>query len=289
MNQFTGKIKNHVDVALYEIDNISYCWHNELTIIIVKQGTVKVRAWADDHLLHNGDFIVLNPKRVHLIEGITMDNLVAVIKFNIDYCEDVVEDFEEILFRCNSKKYGEIHKKQYDVAREHIEELILAAADEDIPLVDEKARNILKYISATFDFLTSGMDLKKFSSKICNRNKEIYRRLFLAGEYRDWSLKELADYIGINYSYLRSDVVKRFGFGYNWLKYSIIVDRASRMLLSSDYSVTEVKEHCGFSTHQYFIKYFKTYYGCTPSEFKNKHGKNKTVLKYNKVSLNKLF
>lgn len=42
---------------------------------------------------------------------------------------------------------------------------------------------------------------------------------------------------------------------------------ATRLLLESDYTVSEISTYVGFNSHAYFTQCFKTVYGCSPSEY----------------------
>lgn len=46
------------------------------------------------------------------------------------------------------------------------------------------------------------------------------------------------------------------------------LSEAERMLLYTDYSITKICQNIGFNSISYFIKLFKQYYNCSPSQFK---------------------
>ncbi len=54
---------------------------------------------------------------------------------------------------------------------------------------------------------------------------------------------------------------------------------ATKLLLSSDYNITEIAYMCGFSTSSYFIKHFKKKTGVSPYVYrKEKQNKTKEIL-----------
>lgn len=48
---------------------------------------------------------------------------------------------------------------------------------------------------------------------------------------------------------------------------------AARLLLESDYSVSEISTYAGFNSHAYFTQCFRSAYGCSPTEFLTEHKK----------------
>lgn len=52
---------------------------------------------------------------------------------------------------------------------------------------------------------------------------------------------------------------------------------AARLLLESDYSVSEISTCVGFNSHAYFTQCFKSVYGCSPTEFLMEHKKEQGV------------
>ena len=45
------------------------------------------------------------------------------------------------------------------------------------------------------------------------------------------------------------------------------LEQAKKLLLSSEFSITQIATKCGFNSSAYFSKMFKKYYNATPSEF----------------------
>ena len=96
---------------------------------------------------------------------------------------------------------------------------------------------------------------------------DIVREAFLQNPSRQWLLQEMAALSGYS--------VSRFSYLYNEMygqspKAELIAARielARQLLLSSNYSITEISEHCGFKSIYYFSKYFKKAVGITPSEY----------------------
>ena len=51
------------------------------------------------------------------------------------------------------------------------------------------------------------------------------------------------------------------------------LEMAAKLLQDSEMNVSEIASHLGFNSHSYFSNSFKTFYGCTPTEFVQSKGK----------------
>lgn len=131
-----------------------------------------------------------------------------------------------------------------------------------------------------FDYLTCGIRLERFSEYVIARYKFLFSETFdYDGKVNNVSLKEIAQCVGVSYAYLRTDIIERFGHGYSWLRYTIMTEMAARLVLTTDRTLMSISVQCGFSDPKYFIKYFKVFYECKPSDFRKQY--RETVYDYN--------
>jgi AraC-like DNA-binding protein len=101
------------------------------------------------------------------------------------------------------------------------------------------------------------------------------------------SLKEISACVGISYAYLRTDIIDRFGHGYSWLKHTIMTEMAARLVLTTDRTLMSISVQCGFSDPKYFIKYFRIFYECNPSDFRKlyQHSISRGDDEYTEISI----
>lgn len=72
--------------------------------------------------------------------------------------------------------------------------------------------------------------------------------------------------IGMSRRQLHRKLSALTGFSPNQVIRNMRLERAWQLLKSKAGSVSEVAFRCGFSSHAYFSKYFKDYFGVTPVE-----------------------
>lgn len=274
------------------IEKQPYHWNDSLTIVKVIRGIIKVRAWAYDNILEEEDFIILNIGEIHELTAITKDNLVLITYIDECYCKKILPNFEHMIIFCNSSKYEFMHSYKYSILRKYIddlvESLIINNSFQESEIIQINIKKLFLFLAQNFDYVTCGINLKKFSKKVSERNRQLYKSVILLdGEYNYFSLKDIAKYIGVNYNYLKQDVVKRYGYGFKWLKHTIMIENAVKMILLTNDPIIYIGEICGFSAPQYMIKYFKAYFNCTPSQFRNLYSNNYTQeCRYEEFPLN---
>lgn len=86
--------------------------------------------------------------------------------------------------------------------------------------------------------------------------------------------QELANYLGLNTSYLSKLFVKETGVNIKDFITRAKVNTAQNMLKNSDFSYLDIALSLGFSTQSSFISIFKKQTGMTPKEYRSAHYRN---------------
>ncbi|MCT4598308.1 MAG: helix-turn-helix domain-containing protein [Vallitalea sp.] len=252
-----------------------YHWHDDITIVMVVEGIIKLRVWAKDNIMKSGDVLVLNQGEVHKLTAITEENLVVVVSFDRKFCLEACSGFEESIILCNSVQYRNNNKEIYYELQLKLRDLIYEYGKESCNCnTREKAKEIIGFLCYHFDYISSGENHKRFSEYIIARNKLLYKKVFLEkSELSEMSLKDLSSYLGVSYAYLRIDILERFGYGFSWLKYTLMTEKAARMMLTTNKRLIDISNQCGFSDQKYLRKYIQKFFQCNPSEFRKQYKK----------------
>ncbi|MDE5862025.1 MAG: AraC family transcriptional regulator [Ruminococcus sp.] len=92
----------------------------------------------------------------------------------------------------------------------------------------------------------------------------------IASPSKTWSVEEICYNMNISRTYFHRLYKLAFGVTYiqdvieNRLKY------ACELLKNTDLSISEIAEKCGYETDSYFMRQFRQYRNCTPSEYRRK-------------------
>ena len=81
---------------------------------------------------------------------------------------------------------------------------------------------------------------------------------------QDINEKELAEEMGLSYSYFSRSFKRVMGMSFKKYLNMIRVNRAEQMLITGDHSVSEVAIECGYNSISYFISVYRSLKGTTP-------------------------
>ncbi|WP_432664636.1 helix-turn-helix domain-containing protein [Wukongibacter baidiensis] len=284
--------KEPVKVLLRSVDRHYYHWHNAVTIIQVLSGAINLKLWTGEHILTEKHVAVINTNEVHHIYGIT-ENKVLIIYIDCEYCQRVIEDFRSIEFYCCTNYNENRMPEKYDKVREYVFQLLSEMMGKESANRSNRVKTIcnkmLTYLVNNFDYLSYGCGVNKLDDKFIKRYKRIYEYSF-GEKIKKVGLKEVAAHINISPYHLSREISKKFGYTYQQLQYAFMVACATRELLGTDKSIISICNEIGFSDAKYIIKYFKHYYGCTPSEFRNIYKNNySNNVKYEEHDISEVF
>ncbi len=82
------------------------------------------------------------------------------------------------------------------------------------------------------------------------------------------SIEEMADFMGISRSGLQHLYKKMFGVNIMSDVINSRIHNAKRLLISTDMTVSEIAERCGYGCEYSFLRQFKKECGCTPTEYR---------------------
>jgi len=151
--------------------------------------------------------------------------------------------------------------------------------DEDISFADKK------YLDKDFEIFKNISQISKYTQLFCNQaldlidvysKKTYYKHIdrakeYVANNYHDigLSLNMVADYVGINQSYLCR--LFKDNMNENFVDYisQYRVDKAKQLLDSTNLTVKEIGYKVGFNSMPTFFRVFKKYNGITPGQYRS--------------------
>ena len=85
------------------------------------------------------------------------------------------------------------------------------------------------------------------------------------------SLDEIANYVGYSKYYTSSIFHKKYGIAIQDLIINLRIEYAKKLILETNYSITEISMESGFSSMSNFYSIFQKMVGCTPLKFKKRN------------------
>ena len=261
-----------VNVVTAKIDEYSRHFHDDIEIIYVISGKISVQNGYYRYELSQGDITIINEKEIHSFEKISENNMVMMVRINLEYFETYYKNLRNSFFMIHDKK----SEKAYIQAMREI----LAAMMMDIlkkgygyeQKVIENAHNLVTCMLANFQMdlgeSSDDSDAKSTGKRILT----IRLRRIMDYMYENYktriTLEEIADLEHLSIYYLSHIIKEATGLSFQDLLSFIRVDESEVMLLSTEKKIGAISKEVGFSALRYYKKHFEQWFGCEPSEYR---------------------
>lgn len=265
------------EAAICSISRTSPHYHNgALELVCCLNGSVDIVAGHQNVTVRSGEIFSVDCRDIHYLYS-DEDNLVLVFHLDLTRLDTPWDYLRDAFFACES-----IHCRPYQrSALNSVKDIILSISHE---LFSEESHRIDTDRMGTasnrlMDILMRYFNWFNYEDFDEHFNVEHYERFYRLLSYccKNYSHKitipELAamEHISRNYvsQFFRRTVFESFS---NMLKY-VRCYEAERLLLKTDMPVAEISYACGFSDPKYFYSAFKRWWGCTPTEDRQKYRK----------------
>ncbi len=130
--------------------------------------------------------------------------------------------------------------------------------------LEELKDSVIGYYTKLIEYLE-----EQSSKQVGERNYQEKIITYLNQHYReDLVYEEVAEQIGISYSYLRKIIKEETGKSPNDYINKIRIEEVKRMLLETELGLNEIAASVGYHNVQSVLRYFRKYEGITPKEFR---------------------
>lgn len=254
-------------------DAIPWHWHEEIEIVYIEKGQMKVKIPSDAFLLGKGDCVVINSNILHYAEAVVECKLRSLV-FSptlITGNEDLVfaKKYMQPLLTCNFSHYVVKAGSNENIANWF--NCAFEALAQDCYgyefTVREKLSRICLFLYGKFNPQTEIPNIPLNQDNLRIRKMLTYIHKNFADEI---SLAEIASTAGISErESLRCfrKTIQLSPIQY-LLKYRIM-QGAEMLLRNPAASISEIATLCGFDSPSNFAKIFKRFYNCTPREYRN--------------------
>lgn len=242
-------------------------WHDRMELLQIVSGEMHLRLDEECRCAKQGDTVLIGPRTLHFAvagpEGVTYH----VAMFDVEKFFNTTAASEKYVVPLYNPeiRFGTVSSQPE----------LVAAVDRLMHfLPNAKDENSLFAISAIYEIIGA-------LYKYCSRD-------FRPIQKKDESFREILEYMNAHYASQLSvkDISKHFNYnetyfcrrfkavtGMTVMKYiqSLRMEKAQKLLKSSSEEIGTIAWKCGFSDLCYFSNCFKKEFGCTPTDFRNRH------------------
>lgn len=233
-------------------------YHSHYEIYYLRKG--KARYFIDNTTfdLNAGDMVLIPPYVIHktaYIEDGELERL--LITFTPEFIE---KDEKASFFRCFERYYikkADVHKN------------LLNSIETENNNPDEFSDELIKnYIVTLLIRLSRITEKTAFEVKAPSFIQQITD--YISENYStEISLCDLSTQFSVSKSHLSRQFKANTGLGINEYITIVRIRNAERLLLTTDFSITEIATKCGFNDSNYFSSVFKKLKGVAPLKFRS--------------------
>ncbi len=270
------KVRGTVDfpIELYCIDKthdryemVSH-WHSELEIIRILDGRLNIKLNNNVYTAERGDIFFVNPETVH---GAAPEECVyECIDFNIDFLSglcDGIRYFVDGVFNGEYLIKEEVKDRELKNASNDVfEALKLRSSGYKFKVIGALYKMLGIIVDGHFYTQSTGIpedlaskNIPKLKNVISFIHKNYDSQILLS------DMAAAAEMSPKYFCYFFKEMTRKTPVEY---LNAYRIEKASKKLLNTSMSVTEIAYSCGFNDLSYFIKTFKQQKGVTPAAFR---------------------
>lgn len=237
-------------------------FHSYYEIYYLLDGNIEYLVDNKKYNLSSGSLLIIPPYTIHRNVDDKASGHTRIVMY-IDknsFCE--LEQFK-------IKLLGKSDVQFYFINGEENEHHTIQKILEQLPIIqDENLRKVM--LLELFLLLQLQKKISSSSVEKKMQNKQISRIIgYINSEYAgDITLESLADYFGLNATYLSRIFKKQTGFNFSAYLNNLRISKAVNILISTDYNITETALQVGFRSSNHFCKIFKKIMGTSPLAYK---------------------
>ncbi|MGI6734325.1 MAG: AraC family transcriptional regulator [Anaerovoracaceae bacterium] len=265
-----------VNCSIMNIDEYPIHFHNDLEVVYVLQGSVRLKNGYYTYDMEEGDIYILNDREIHSYYRLDESNVVLILQLNLSYFARYYEILRNSFFvtDMNGAEDESVEELQELLARIALETLKGKQGYEK--RVVELAHVLIDCLIQNFQFFV--MENGKFVHEPRNKGNEfLASRLNRITEYmyenynRRLTLTEIAEREHLSIYYLSHFIKEATGLSFQEFLNFIRVEESEKLLLGTDKKISTISMESGFSAVRYYLKYFTKWFGMHPAEYRKKY------------------
>ena len=260
-----------VYISQSSIEGQLFHWHDELELLIVVEGSIDLKVGYEWFRLERGDIMLINSDEIHSIKETDEKNKIICVYMDCNVCYEKFSDFYEIVaiwtYREAFEKLNQNKKAILDNVS-NLAAVIEEGSDNDRLI--QGYETLLKSLVYCYRIDITNPDGTAF--QVNDEKKDVIYRIikYMYSNYdHKVNLQDISEKEYMSLFYLSHSFKDITGYSFrDWLNF-VRVEKAEKLLLNSNLSITEIAYQCGFSDVRYFNKHFVKWYKISPNKYRN--------------------
>lgn len=247
-------------------------WHEELELIYVRSGTLRVNTGGRDFEVSGGQVVIVNPRQLHMMGSpdgsVTYHTLLFPLELISFQCAD---ELEQTIFRPlrSGQRVLENRVPEEVLTPEHLALLdrVVQINNGKTPMYQLETRLLL--LRFLMEVMLRCPPRRADADEVGKLRKEMLEYIRIHYN-RKLTLPDLAEQFHLSPKYLSRYFKKHFHLTFSEYLGHLRMEQARELLENTDLSVTEIAARCGFSGISFFIRKFTQVNGCPPLQWRRR-------------------
>lgn len=260
-----GNLGIQVSMATLESPHIPAHWHDAMEILFCLNGEVRIHAEHDTLTLSHNQLIVFDSKEVHSIHSDSKLYMFLCIHVDKKLLSVYCPNLELYHIKCRPVPLDDPKAIQYI----HLCQLAHELTHTNIKNASTRAmRSDGTALLMLADLIQYFSEYAPPETASGHGNRTIRELISYVNEHytEKLSLEDAADYVGFSREYFCRFFKQHMGLTFLRYLNEVRISHAGRLLSSTDLSISEIMNTCGFTNQTIFNRLFKEIYGMTPRQ-----------------------
>lgn len=258
-----------MNITIAAIDDYPIHYHQDIEFVVVLEGSVMLKNGYCNYRLKEGDIFTNSGHEVHAISKTEEKNIVAVIQISTRYFSQYFPSLSKSCYRTYSTKPSD---ERQDNLKKKILQILLLYTKKSFNYKSECIYSMVDII----DYLERHYNLFSFEDKVVIYSEgdnpvNMERMSHIIGYIYQYhsqkiTLDDLAEMEHLSPFYLSHLIKDCTGMSFRDFLCFARVEWSEIYLLEGNAKISKVARDVGFSTTQYYEKYFEKWFGHSPLE-----------------------
>lgn len=247
-------------------------WHEEMELIYVTDGRMRVTVWSEAFELETGDIVIILPHAIHSIEQVGQEHASyynIVFDFDLfgrDACYDkYLRPFleHEKTVRCIERRGTPLN--------DSLTPLLKSLIDHRRSSYTTHEYLVKSHLFMVMHLLNRSCTQERENELALHQTYErLKRSLYLVriSYAQDIPVKRAAEACGFSESHFMKLFKELTGMSFTAYLVHYRLELAADRLAKTELNVIEIASDCGFRNHSYFTRAFAKKYGVTPTQYR---------------------
>lgn len=259
-----------IKVFIHKIGDVNTHWHQSIELLYIARGNVDIILGGELHQLSENDLLLICPNVPHSLRS--ENATIIALQLKMEHLTAIpLQTLQKGHFLNLQDAYSQAHAQAFDAIKHCIAQLLKVNVEgrSHLDLINVSYCYRLVYILLTNYYVETG-EKAHYGETQLERIQNLLN--YINAHFQSpLTLEKLADIVALTPAHLSKTFKQYMGVTLSEYIKTVRIHRAVSYLSSTNQSLDEICENCGFPNKHSFIDAFRSKYNETPSQWRKNH------------------